>query len=156
VSFLDLAAQKALHEWRLVLWPLRWQGYSVTGSLTWVSTEFNDNSVSAVPNVPGVYAFLLHPGVPPGLNVSYVMYVGRTGRSLRIRFREYLRESSDPAGRPRILRLLQPYAGFLHFCCATVESPLTPNEVEEQLLSSLLPPVNEQLPAEVSRVMRAF
>jgi hypothetical protein len=154
--FLDLVAQRALHEWHLVLWPARWAMYTVTETLPWTSVQFNAASASSVPDTQGVYAFLLQPGVPAGLSASYVMYVGRTSRSLRTRFKEYLAEANAPTGRPRIQRLLQTYPAHLHFAAAPIVGPLTPDEVEDALLKSLSPPINTDLPAEVRRIERAF
>ena len=153
---MDLLAQRALHEWKFVLWPQQWAKYTVAETLPWTTARFQLADAKNVPDVPGVYAFLLQPDIPVGMPASYVMYVGRTGRSLRTRFKEYLAEADAPAGRPHIQRLLKPYSGFLYFAAAPVQTPLTPDEVEEALLRSLLPPVNKAFPAEVSRIERAF
>ena len=71
-------------------------------ALTWSLFPFQDASRSQIPNAPGVYAFLIVPNIAGNLNVSYLMYIGKTDRPLRQRFAEYLLEAKSDRIRPNL------------------------------------------------------
>lgn len=82
------------------------------------------------------------------------MYVGKTN-SLHRRFGEYLNQEKRETGRPKIFRLLNVYPDHTWFCFSLVSQTDLVN-VEEALLAAYIPPANDQLPAEVSKVTGAF
>ena len=152
----DLIKEAKFHTHSVVLWPARWQEYIHSDGFSWQVFPFDTGSTQNVPDSPGVYAFCVHPNVA-ALDARYVMYIGETERSLRTRFREYLDESEDPSGRPRLTdMLLNPYKGFLCFVCAALIPPLLPKEIEKGLLNTFIPPMNTQLPSEVRQIIHAF
>lgn len=154
-NFYDICKEAKSHVQPMILWPARWNEYKTPASVQWRSHAFNSAVRRKVPDKPGVYAFLIKPGVA-NLNVSYLMYVGKTDRSLRKRFDEYLAEVRGYKGRPAIAVMLHNYRGFIDFCCATVDSPQRPAKIEKKLLEAFIPPMNKQLPAKISRIISAF
>jgi hypothetical protein len=144
------------HRHSLLLWPRLWRGWKPPIQLVWAGNPFSPSAKSAIPNTPGVYAFVVQPGIPPGMPNSVLMYIGMSDRPLRERFQEYLREMNDPTGRPAISTMLHMYDGYLHFYCASVIDPIKPKTVEDHLLETLVPPMNKQYPAKVSRIVGAF
>jgi hypothetical protein len=84
------------------------------------------------------------------------MYVGKTDRSLRTRFREYISEKNDPKGRRSLRMLFQLYDGYLYFHFCALQSGESPTQIEEDLMAAYLPPINDSLPAQVRAVMKAF
>jgi hypothetical protein len=154
----DLALNLEARSYRetLLLWPKMWKGWNPGVALKWTGRPFLLTSKRSIPNTPGVYAFVIQPGIPPGVPHSILMYVGMTDRPLRKRFSEYFREMKDETGRPAISTMLQMYAGYLHFYCASVLKPKKPKDIEDHLLETLSPPMNRQYPASVRRVMGAF
>ncbi|MBN2258339.1 MAG: hypothetical protein JW704_11030 [Anaerolineaceae bacterium] len=156
-SLVDLISDAKAHEVRLILWPCRWQLCHVNINLDWQVFDFNNSTINSIPTDPGVYAFVIQPRLANNLDASYLMYIGNTDRPLRKRYQEYLRETLDPSGRPRVIDTLIRYSGYIYFTCAPiVNQPITPAEVEEELLKAFLPPTNADLPAEVRRVRLAF
>jgi excinuclease UvrABC nuclease subunit len=82
------------------------------------------------------------------------MYVGQA-KSLQRRFMDYLNERKRETGRPKVYRFLNKYQDYVCFCYTTVnKNDLT--KVEDNLLNAYLPPVNDQYPAEVRRIIGAF
>lgn len=157
MTYVDLVKEARFHSHMLVLWPHRWAACDPGLQLNWQHFEFRDDQADLVPDVPGVYAFTIEPRIAPAVPSIYLMYIGQTTRqTLRVRFRQYLQEAKSASGRPRVTLLLSTYTGYLHFYCARPATELTPAEVEERLLNAYLPPVNDQFPAEVRRVLRAF
>ncbi len=71
-----------------------------------------------------MYAFLVQPGIGSGLNVSYLMYIGKTDRPLRKRFREYLGEVKSPKGRHKVRLALELWKKYLWFSCAVAPPSL--------------------------------
>ena len=156
-DFVDVVSDAKSHEIRLLLWPVRWQQYQLVYSLNWQVFEFNEETIQQIPRDAGVYTFLVQPRIACNLDASYLMYVGKTDRSLRQRYREYLREMANPTGRPQIIDTLIRYSGFVYFSCASVsDQALTPTQVEDELLKAFMPPNNPTLPVEVRRIRKAF
>jgi len=156
-SFVDIVSDAKAHEIRLLLWPTRWQQYRPIHNLDWQIFEFNSDNIQQIPKNPGVYTFLVQPRIAYNLNASYLMYIGKTDRSLRQRYREYLREVENTSGRTQIIDTLIRYTGYVYFSCACVISKsVTPTQIEDELLKAFMPPNNPTLPAEVRRIKAAF
>jgi hypothetical protein len=144
------------HRHTLLLWPKLWKEWKPPLKLKWESKPFSLGSKGAIPNKPGVYAFVIKPGVPPGVPISVLMYIGMSDRPLRERFGEYLREMNNPSGRPAINTMLRMYVGYVHFYCACVAKPAKPKNIEGHLIETLVPPMNKQYPAKIRRIIGAF
>jgi hypothetical protein len=141
----------------MVMVPTLWAAYvGPTPPLAWVTLPFKDSSRPSVPDAPGVYAFLVVPNIAGNLNVSYLMYIGKTDRPLRRRFVEYLREAQSNKIRPKLLRVLPLYSDHLVFACATTPTGTSPKDVEAALLTAFSPPGNDQIPGTVGRARKAF
>jgi hypothetical protein len=155
-DFVDLVSQAHLHQHEMMLWPYRWNQHKPAIVLDWKEVPFSSDRVDDVPNAPGVYAFFIQPRLPSNMVASYLMYIGQTGRTLRVRFQEYLREAGSERGRPKLSLNLPLYDGFLYFYCSEIMPPTDPEEIEDHLIETYLPPWNDRLPSSVSRVMSAF
>ena len=156
VNDLAMSIEAKGHRHDILLWPKIWRDWNLSVALKWKGKPFSPSSRKFIPNKPGVYAFVIQPGIPPGVPNSILMYIGMSDRPLRDRFHEYLREKDDPSGRPAISAMLRMYQGYLHFYCASVPEPAKPEIIEEHLLETLAPPMNKQYPAKISRVIGAF
>ena len=156
MKFVDLVKDARVHEHRILLWPRRWKLYDTSLTIGWSAVPFRPASKSSVPDAPGVYAFLIQPGIAANLEASYVMYVGMTDHSLRQRFAQYLIESKSPTGRPKVFMLLSLYRPYVRFFCSTVVPPNSPAAIENELLQAFIPPANERYPASITRVIKAF
>ena len=99
---------------------------------------------------------MLQPEVASHTHCAYLMYIGKTTRTLQARFTEYLRERENERGRPKILRLLNIYQDYLHFCCLTIAETERITDIEDALISAFLPPCNSEFPAEVRPAIGAF
>jgi len=93
---------------------------------------------------------------PGNLNVSYLMYIGETERTLRDRFGEYLLEARSDKIRPKLLRILPLYPDHLVFACAPLPLGIVPRDLESALIEAFLPPGNDDVPATVRRPRKAF
>jgi hypothetical protein len=126
-----------------------WRGFVSASSFSWVGVPFEKSKTRSVPkDKAGVYSFVACSCVAEHPFASYLLYVGKTDRNFRARFLEYFREKDNPKGRTYIVDMLKQWDGWLQFYYA----PLPPNEIsmaEEALLRALVPPMNEELPADV-------
>ncbi len=150
----DLADDYKLHCQTLVMWPIQWQGYKHPASLHWRDVLFSEAGQTKVPYKRGIYAFLIKPGIAR-LNARYLMYIGKTDRTLRTRYGEYLAEKGSDRGRPQVIKLLQRYEGFIHFCYAPVKTTASLSKLEDQLIEAFVPPANNRLPGRIGRLSKA-
>jgi len=154
----DLIAGALLtyHKHEVVLWPDRWGALRLPTDLIWTTVPFSAESTSAIANAPGVYAFVIQPKTSLTLLTSYLMYVGKTDRTLSQRFREYLRERDLGNIRPKLLRILPLYGEHLFFAFAPVPTGYSPADIETALLEAFIPPGNDQINVHVNRIRKAF
>lgn len=68
------------------------------------------------------------------------MYLGKTERTLRERFGEYLTEQGDPNGRVHVRKFLRVFEGELSFVCTLFDgSHEQVRAIETSLLDALMP-----------------
>lgn len=153
----DLIALEAITRYghRFVLWPDRWAKLQLACNLDWSIVPFSEASETLLPLALGVYAFLIRPQLV-GLDLMYLMYIGKTDRTFRERFREYLKERDSGQIRPKLLKILPQYPDHLFFAYAEVPAGHSAKDVETALLRAFVPPGNDQLDAEFMRADKAF
>jgi len=155
-EFFDLAALASHHKHEMLLWPFLWEKYDSQRKLRWKNVVFSKHSRQSVPSRPGVYAFFARPAIA-NMNVTYLLYIGRARKSLRSRFGNYLTTEKNPyKGRPKMATMLHQYGGYLQFRYAVLKSATTVSKMERKLIRAFMPPVNEQVEAEIRRVIAAF
>ena len=138
--------------------PALWDQYGGPDDLDWKCVPFGTGSLETIPDLPGVYAFCVRPSIGGNLCGSYLLYVGKTVRGLRIRCREYLANAEADRERPRVLRMLRLFYGtaYLRFCFAVVTEDDDPASIEDLLLAATVPPACRMLPASVRAAVDAF
>jgi hypothetical protein len=146
----------ARHSHTVVLWPQRWGELVLPLGLQWTVVPFDAASTNGVSDQPGVYAFVIQPQTAFTLPTSYLMYIGKSDRPLRQRYRDYLRERDADDIRPKLLRILPLYGGHLFFAFAPAPDGVSPAEIEQALLSAFIPPGNDRIDAQVHRIRKAF
>jgi hypothetical protein len=157
-QYTDLLASDEMmrHSHEMVMVPRLWSACSIPLNLSWSLFAFSESSRNQIPEQQGIYAFLIVPAVAGNINVAYLMYIGETDRTLRVRFGEYLVEARSNRIRPKLLRILPLYPDHLVFACATVPAGVIPKDIETKLIEAFLPPGNDDIPATVRRPRRAF
>ena len=138
--------------------PALWDQYEGPDDLEWKCVPFGRHSLEAIPAVPGVYAFCVRPSIGGNLCGSYLLYVGKTDRSLRTRCSEYLAKAEADRERPKVLRMLRRFYGtdYLRFCFAVVPEDDDPASIEHLLLGATVPPACTDLPSSVRAAVDAF
>ena len=148
--------QAKIHKVCFSLWPQKWEAYSLCDPFNWQIHPFEPDQTDEIPRQPGIYSFLIRPGIASFPYSSYLMYIGKTQHTLRRRFTQYLYEQNSPSGRSNIVRLLIKYQGYVHFCFSVVNNTERIASIEDALIAAFLPPCNTQLPTEVRNVIGAF
>ena len=161
MSVQDLLAQEdeaAGYKHTFYLWPRLWAEYSDSHNwnFDWHFCQFNETQIDNIPTEPGIYTFVVQPSLANHPSSSYLMYVGKTARTLRDRFKDYLRERTREIGRPRVVRLLNKYPDNLLFCYTVVPDLTQLGNIEDALMTAFVPPCNDQLPARVRAIMEAL
>ena len=90
-----------LHVRKFLLYPDFWKDDNniIITDLNWRFTKFSINNINEVPENHGLYCFVVKPQIPNFFETSYLLYIGETQRTLKIRFSEYLRDQNG-LGKP--------------------------------------------------------
>ena len=160
-GYLQARNDLKVSECTFILNPGRWRSAARAIRLDWVKVSFNDTNSKLIPKTRGLYAFVVsHESTyfPPH---AYLMYIGITGddshnRDLRIRYNEYLRER-DNGGRAKIVTMLQAYRDDTFFYYVQIQDRRRSLErIEDDLLSSLIPPCNDKFSAQIAKAVKAL
>lgn len=156
IDLIEEQDQLIAHRYEFFLWPRQWEAYNLSDSFNWKIHPFQRNQARHIPREPGIYSFVIQPGVASHPHCSYIMYIGRTCYTLHSRFSRYLREQNDPQGRSKVVRFLNKYHGYTYFCCSIISETEQIEKIEDALIRAFLPPCNSQFPAEIRPVIGAF
>ncbi|WAC59650.1 hypothetical protein [Brevundimonas sp. SL130] len=120
--------------------PSRWMAFAAKHPFTWTHVPFSAATGEQVPQEPGFYCFFV--GLPPASlpPIGFPLYVGKTERTLRTRFREYVREKDDDEGRVRARKFLKVFEGELYFSFTVFRgTPAEVKAIETELHNALMP-----------------
>ena len=151
-------AQARVSETRaFTLSPELWRGLALPESLSWHRVKFEEASARQVPNdLIGVYSFVVEPGIA-NLDVSYLMYVGKTIENFRARFRKYLKhQMEEHTQREAVQHMLRTWSDNLSFFYAPIEDRDLVRPVEDALIIAFKPPVPRAYPARVRDQFKAL
>lgn len=152
VDIINEQDQVASHRTSFILMPSKWQLYQSTHQ--WTMHKCDKSLKGQVPDMSGIYTFLIQPGIASHPSTSYLMYVGKAS-SLRTRFGQYFSERSRTTGRPNIIFLFNKYPNHLWFCYTLIPKPQL-GSIETDLISAFMPPFNDQIQAKAKKGIRAF
>lgn len=156
-DFIEERMLLGAHRYTFSLWPQQWVAYNLPDLFHWEIHPFQRDQTENIPSEPGIYSFVIQPGIASHPSCSYLMYIGKTARTLQQRFKEYFNEQQNAAkGRPKILGLLNQYQGYLYFCCSVIAEAERIEQIECALINAFLPPCNDQFSSEIGRIMRAL
>ena len=132
--------------------PELWRGLAFPRLLRWHRVKFEEASLPQVPNNQiGVYSFVVEPGIA-GLDLAYLMYVGKTEENFRTRFRKYLRhQREEHTQREAVQRMLRVWSGNLSFYYAPIADHDLVIPIGDALTIAFKPPVQRAYPARVRR-----
>ncbi|MCX6583007.1 MAG: hypothetical protein NT166_22755 [Candidatus Aminicenantes bacterium] len=136
------------------LWPKYWEKLKDVADFEWKSCPFDPNNVDLIPNTKGIYSFVINPRFTNHPQ-RYLCYIGKTDRTLKVRYRDYLRELNNETGRPKLLHLLNLWKGYIEFCYIEIEN-VNLLDLEKKLLDAFVPPCNDKFSAKVNRIIKAF
>jgi hypothetical protein len=151
--------QLRIHEVRpIVLLPRRWDNFPNRVPLNWRIVKFDENELGNIPDDQrGVYTFVVIPGIANHISCSYLFYVGKTERTFRARYQDYLRGQRTGKIEKHKYRMLLQWRNHLWFCYAAIEDVDLIKQVEDDLIEAYIPPFNKQYPTKFLRdAMGAF
>ena len=140
-----------------MLAPEFWGAISLPVKLKWSRVHFSATNSSKVPSSKlGVYCFLLRPDVEGPPDTAYLLYIGKTQRNFRVRFREYLIEMKGKRSKDRwtISSMLNKWPEWIWFYFAPIEQGSMVPEVENELVNRCVPPFNPGLKGNVDKAAR--
>lgn len=137
------------------LWPRRWNTVADLNFLAWTMIDFNAGNNNLVPANPGIYSFLISP-INANIPHLYLGYIGKTNRTLRERYGEYLHEMNNEKGRPKLVRMLNKWNGYVKFAFTVNFNGHSIDSVESRLNDAYLPPFNDKYSLSINRIINAF
>lgn len=149
--------QKSLkvYEYKTFLSPLQWYRINDLPNYNWTTKSFKEENIKLIPSLPGIYSFMINPQ-KTNHPQRFLGYIGKTTRSLRTRFSEYLKEMYNPKGRPKLIWFLNQWEGYIEFCYIDFEKSTKINEIENRLNDAFLPPFNSDFTAEINNIIKPF
>ena len=143
------------HSFLITLWPEAWQSAASVHALNWERVEFGRATIAAVPEQRGVYAFCVSMRgtiMPPH---GVIVYFGETSRTLRQRYREYIRDSEKGSKRPRFSDLFNLWSENLDFYYAPIGDLTYDLKIIEEALNDAVIPhcVTHDFSAEVRQIV---
>lgn len=136
------------------LWPSAWESINDLDDLDWKTIKFEEGELEKLPDVCGIYSFVINPIITNHPN-RYLCYIGKTTRTIKERIREYVREAKNPKDRPKVVRFLNKWKDYLEVSYIEIEEDQV-NDLEKRLNDAFLPPFQEKFSAEVNRKVNAF
>jgi len=152
-DLIELQDEYASYTVNFCLWKPKWQQYSLNENFEWVTHSFLPCNQKKIPSAPGIYSLVINPFVTRHPQ-RYLCYIGKS-ENLQRRFDEYLKEAKNTSGRPKLLRLLNKWEGFLEFSFTLLEKNRL-EDVENCLIETFSPHFNEQFPSQISKITGAF
>jgi len=138
-----------VHIKKFLLFPEFWNDpkNEISVKLKWNSIKFSKVNKSKLPTKKGIYAFVLMPKYDNFFETRYLFYAGKTNRTLKKRFSEYLNEK-DGKGKPRnkIFEMLNLYDGYMYFFYSEIVKSTDVDDCENCILDTFVPHVNTQIP----------
>lgn len=117
---------------------------SINNPLLWKSYKFRQSNKTKIPNLKGVYCFVVQPKVKNFFQTKYLFYVGQTTRTLRIRYNEYIEEyQGNRKSRIKVKEMLDKFGSdYLHFYFVSIPNNSDIHEIEQKLIDTFIPFVN--------------
>lgn len=156
-----LGEEIRLHTVDFKIVPSLWDEFEIDSeimeNLIWEEYKFlNDDGTDfseGVSNLPndsgGIYSFIIKSPLLPGVS-EYLAYIGRArftdNHNLRARCRRYLTEYLNEKERPKITRLMNYYKNHLYIRFTRIDNNELIEELEAELINSILPPFNDEIP----------
>lgn len=165
IELFDLAAKKSEpkapldyfreHKIDVYVWPDAWRNAATVQALNWDKVEFGHHTINNVPEKRGVYAFCVSVKgtiMPPH---GVLVYFGQTSRTLRERYREYVRECRMGAKRPKFENLFKLWSNHLDFFFVPIDDDTCDLKVIEEALNDAVIPhcVTDDFSAEIRRIV---
>lgn len=143
------------NEKRFILYPKHWINYPNQVSLTWDRVKFTESNKRIVPNDKfGIYSFVADSEIANHPACSYLFYIGKTDGNFRTRYTSYLNEEKKQKPRDHIIRMKKRWPNHLWFYYAAVSDKAIVKQLEDELITAFLPPMNRTFPAQIRSVMR--
>ena len=146
------------HQVRAIIWPSRWRSADIERVPEWTEVKFGNDTAKCVPKTPGIYAFCIAIDCDIAPRNVVVAYIGKSEKSLRDRFRNYLSERKWGSRRNHIRRLFKHWGNDLYFSYWSISDiSCDLKEIELTLNDAIVPPfVTNDYSATVRREVHMF
>ena len=141
---------------KFILWPKYWKRYPAKANLSWQFIRYTRAEINNLPEKPGVYAFVVKPGIAGLTECNYLLYVGKAKeQSLKVRCKQYLDELNKKKPRIFIAQMFNLWKDHLFLYYSELDSSkVNISDIENNLLLSFLPPLNQIFPGKLTSIAK--
>ena len=167
-----IGEQIKLHTFGFRLYPKLWIDFDIEEelmqALDWKETkflndegtDFSDDIKNLPTNFGGIYIFIIKSNVLKEVS-EYLAYIGRAqlteNHNLRVRCKRYLTQYINEKERPKITTLMNYFKDHLYLKYTKVDNNDLIVRLEAELINSLLPPFNDEIPnKKIRQAVNAF
>lgn len=133
---------------KFILYPTFWteKANEVGHKLNWKRYRFTRANHDKIVKEKGIYCFVLQPEVKNFFETKYLLYIGKTNRTLHTRYSEYLNElEGKKKSRPKVKDMLDRYNGYLYYYFCSLDTKAKVDDVEDKLIDTFIPHVNVEI-----------
>jgi hypothetical protein len=136
---------------KFCLWEKQLATYKLNTALNWRAIKAKKANAINLPVTQGVYAFVVRTCIANMEWSGYILYIGKTdAQTFRRRYSQYFNEPKKKKPRLWVGEMLGLWKKHLYYYYAEVPVAQV-DAVERSLLNALVPPNNDQFPADFSR-----
>lgn len=147
------------HHVSMFYYPGSWGRATDSPNIIWNSVDFPPNPKRIIPQVPGVYAFVVEPNMFNFGPSNGLFYIGKA-TNLYERVGAYITDDNadydSPYSRAHIWMMLNQWSGHLKYYYTETSTVDEAEDLEDQMIIAFKPPYNKKLDAETGRAVRAF
>ena len=137
---------------RFCLWEKQFSSYKLVTKLNWEKVKADKGNSGKLKKKTGVYAFVVKPDLAFMDWSGYILYIGMTKKQdFPTRFKQYFNEPNKKKPRFWVSGMFERWENNLYYYYAPTDKP---EEVENALLTALLPPYNERFPGDLSKIKK--
>lgn len=163
IDYFDPAVEETLNQnlsfyrRNFIVSPKQWEtlaGHHL--KLKWEEVKFERANAAALPNVEGLYMFVLSPKKINAGFLNYLFYIGETD-SINRRFGNYLaKKTAGPkSGQYKVYRMIKDFPEHLYFVYAEFPGldQAGRRKIEDEFLTALMPPANGKYPQKLQSIV---
>jgi len=165
IDYFDPAVERPLRKGlkdylrKFIISPTQWDTLDgLYATLQWNEIKFDTANASSLPDVEGLYMFVVAPKKINANFINYLFYIGETN-SIQRRFGDYIQKKTagPKSGQYQVYAMIDDFPNQLYFVYTTFPglNQLGRRKIESEFLAGFMPPVNSKYPQQLQSIVLA-